>query len=80
LAKKVWTKKNWSEKKIGQKKKLGRKKIGPKKIGPTNILADILAATPTLPYAAVFEKIKYNIQKYNINVDETSIFQQGQMV
>ena len=66
-------KKNWAEKKIGPKKKIGRKKYSPKYWLPHPQGHDTI-------HAAVFEKIKCNIQKYNIKVDQTSNFQQGQMV
>jgi hypothetical protein len=67
------------EKKIGPKKKIGQKKIRPKENwAEKNIGQNIGCHTHATIHAAVFEKIEYNIQKYNIN--ETSIFQQGQMV
>jgi hypothetical protein len=65
-------------KKIRPKKKLGRKKICQKKYWPKHWLPH--PQGPATIHAAVFEKIKCNIQKYNINVDQTSNFQQGQMV
>jgi hypothetical protein len=67
-------------------KKWGRKKFGPKKFGLKKNWAEKRIGQKYWPphpqghatiHAGVFEKIKYNIQKYNINVDQTSIFHQG---
>ena len=65
------------------KNKLGEKNWGEKKIGGKKNWLKYWLLHPqgqATIHAAVFEKIKCNIQKYNINVDQTSNFQQGQMV
>ena len=72
VQKKIWPKKDWVEKKFGPKKNLTKKNLG------RNIGRHTHRAMP--PYTLWFLKKKYNIQKLNIVVDQTSIFQQGQMV
>ena len=83
MSKNNWAKKNWAEKKISQKKyrpkknwaekkNCPKKKLGRKKYWPKHWLP--YPQGHATIHAAVFEKIKCNIQKYNINVDQTSNF------